>query len=64
MTESLNDRARMELAEARVLYSTWVVLKTKVLTLDRIARLEKLYGIGAANRIRSYMDKIKSGEIE
>lgn len=61
---SNGDKYMIELSEARVLFCTWEVLKIKVLTEKRIAWLEKTYGRGSAERIRGYMSKLKTGELE
>jgi len=59
-----NDRYRIELGEARVLYCTYQVTKQSVLTKVRMEWLERRYGRGAVERIRSYMVKLQSGELE
>jgi hypothetical protein len=60
----MSDRYQLELGEARVLLCTYQVLKQKVLTEKRIKYLEKIYGVGSVARIRSYMVKLQSGELE
>jgi len=59
-----NDRYRIELGEARVLFCTYEVIKQSVLTKVRIEWLEKRYGRGAVERIREYMNKLRTGELE
>ena len=59
-----NDRYRIELGEARVLFCTYEVTKQSVLTKVRIEWLEKRYGRGSVDRIRDYMNKLKTGELE
>jgi hypothetical protein len=54
----------IELGEARILLSTYQTLKCRVLTAERIEYLERRYGIGSVQRIRSYMAKLQSGELE
>lgn len=54
----------IELGEARVLLCTYQVTKKSVLTRERIEWLEKRYGIGSVERIRSYMKKLQDGELE
>ena len=59
-----NDRYRIELGEARVLFCTYEVTKQSVLTKVRIEWLEKRYGRGSVERIRDYMNKLRTGELE
>jgi len=58
------DRYRIELGEARVLFCTYEVTKQSVLTKVRIEWLEKRYGRGSVDRIRDYMNKLRTGELE
>lgn len=58
------DRYRIELGEARVLYRTYESTGQKVLTPVRMEWLEKTYGTGAVQRIKGYMMKLQSGELE
>jgi hypothetical protein len=58
------DRYMIELGEARVLYRTYESTGQKVLTPVRMEWLEKTYGAGAVVRIRGYMVKLQSGELE
>jgi len=59
-----SDRYMIELGEARVLLCTYQLSKQKVLTPVRIEWLERTYGTGSVARIRSYMVKLQSGELE
>ena len=59
-----DDRYRIELGEARVLFCTYQVTKQSVLTKVRIEWLEKRYGRGSVERIREYMNKLRTGELE
>ena len=59
-----NDRYKIELGEARVLFCTYEVTKQSVLTKVRIEWLEKRYGRGSVDRIRDYMNKLRTGELE
>ena len=59
-----NDRYRIELGEARVLFCTYEVTKQSVLTKVRIEWLERRYGRGSVERIREYMNKLRTGELE
>jgi hypothetical protein len=62
--QDAGDRYMIELGEARVLLCTYQVTKQKVLTQARMEWLEKKYGTGSVARIRSYMVKLQSGELE
>ncbi|CAB4141554.1 hypothetical protein UFOVP415_19 [uncultured Caudovirales phage] len=59
-----SDRYIIELGEARVLFRTWESTKQKVLTPVRVEWLERRYGSGSVERIRGYMKKLQSGELE
>ena len=59
-----NERYRLELGEARVLFCTYQALKKSVLTKERIEYLERIYGTGCIQRIRGYMKKLQDGELE
>jgi hypothetical protein len=58
------DRYMIELGEARVLFRTYESTGQRVLTPVRMEWLEKRYGTGAVVRIREYMQKLQSGELE
>jgi len=62
--ENQSDRYQIELGEARILYGTWLFTKQSVLTRDRMEYIEKRYGRGSVERIRSYMHKLRTGELE
>ncbi len=62
--QDAGDRYMIELGEARVLLCTYQVTKQKVLTQARMEWLEKKYGTGSVARIRSYMQKLQTGELE
>jgi hypothetical protein len=59
-----SDRYMIELGEARVLYRTYESTGQKVLTQVRMEWLERRYGTGSVARIRGYMQKLQSGELE
>ena len=61
--ENPSDRRQLEEGEARVLYATWLATGKKVLTVERLERIEKVYGRGSVERIRHYMMMMKNGEI-
>jgi hypothetical protein len=62
--QDAGDRYQIELGEARVLLCTYLTLKRSVLTAERIEYLERRYGTGSVQRIRGYMAKLQSGELE
>lgn len=61
--ENPSDRVQLEQGEARVLYATWLATGKKVLTVERLEKIEKVYGRGSVERIRHYMMQMKNGEI-
>jgi len=64
MQENQSDRYMIELGEARVLYRTFQLTMQKVLTPKRITWLTKMYGPGSVERIRGYMKKLQTGELD
>ena len=58
-----SDRVILEQAEARELYRNWEGSKNRDLTRARLERAERIYGIGARDRIREYMNRIKDGTL-
>jgi hypothetical protein len=58
-----SDRVILEQAEARELYRNWEGSKNRDLIRARLERAERIYGIGARDRIREYMNKIKDGTL-
>jgi hypothetical protein len=62
--QDAGDRYMIELGEARVLFRTWESTGQKVLTQVRMEWLERRYGTGSVARIRGYMQKLHSGELE
>jgi hypothetical protein len=59
-----SDRVILEQAEARELYRNWETSKNRDLIRARLERAERIYGIGARDRIREYMNRMKEGQIE
>ena len=57
------DRVILEQAEARELYRSWEWSKNRDLIRARLERAERIYGTGARDRIREYMNKIKDGTL-
>ena len=62
-TENPSDRVILEQAEARELYRNWVWSKKPDLIRARLERAERIYGTGARDRIREYMNRIKDGTL-
>ena len=61
--ENPSDRVILEQAEARELYRTWETNKDKDFVRGRLERAERIYGIGARDRIREFMNRIKDGTL-
>jgi len=57
------DRVILEQAEARELFRTWETKKDRDFVRARLERAERIYGTGARDRIREYMNKIKDGTL-
>ena len=62
--EGPSDRVMLEQSEARELYRTWETTKDRDFVRGRLERAERIYGSGARDRIRTYMNKIKDGTLE
>lgn len=61
--ESPSDRVILEQAEARELYRTWETNKDRDFVRGRLERAERIYGSGARDRIRNFMNMIKDGTL-
>ena len=61
--ENPNDRVILEQAEAREIYRSWETNKDKDYVRGRLERAERIYGSGARDRIREYMNRIKDGQL-
>lgn len=57
------DRVILEKAEAREIYRTWETNKDRDFVRGRLERAERIYGTGARDRIREYMNRIKDGTL-
>ena len=57
------DRVILEQAEARELFRTWETNKDRDFVRGRLERAERIYGVGARDRIREYMNRIKDGTL-
>ena len=62
--ENPSDRQILEQAEAREIYRTWETKKDRDFVRGRLERAERIYGRGARDRIRDYMNRIKDGQLE
>jgi hypothetical protein len=58
-----SDRVILEQAEARELYRNWESSRNSDLIRARLERAERIYGTGARDRIRAYMNRIKDGTL-
>ena len=58
-----SDRVILEQAEARELYRNWESSKNRDLIRARLERAERIYGIGARDRIRMYMAQMRDGTL-
>ncbi len=61
--ENPGDRVILEQAEARELYRTWETNKDRDFVRGRLERAERIYGIGARDRIRFYMQQMREGQL-
>jgi hypothetical protein len=61
-TGPLPERPILERGAARELLTTWELTKNKELVDRHLARMDKLYGKGAEQRIRQYMREIRRNE--
>jgi hypothetical protein len=51
------------MAEARELYRNWEWSKNRDLIRARLERAERIYGIGARDRIRAFMKQMQDGTL-
>ena len=61
--ESPSDRVILEQAEARELFHNWEQTKNRDLIRARLERAERIYGIGARDRIRAFMKQMQDGTL-
>jgi hypothetical protein len=59
-----SDRVVLEKAEAREMFRTWQTNQDNDFVRARVERCERMYGIGARDRVRNYMTLMKNGTIE
>ena len=57
------DRVILEQAEARELYRNWESSKNRDLIRARLERAERIYGTGARDRIRAFMQQMQNGTL-
>jgi hypothetical protein len=58
------DRVQIEQGEAREIFRSWQTTKDNKFVVGMLERAEKMYGMGAKERIRSYLTQMKNGELE
>jgi len=58
-----SDRVILEQAEARELYRNWETSKNRDLIRARLERAERIYGTGARDRIRAFMQQMQNGTL-
>ena len=61
--QGASDRVILEQAEARELYRNWEWGKNRDLIRARLERAERIYGTGARDRIRFYMQQMREGQL-
>jgi len=61
---NVGDRVVLEKAEAREMFRTWQTNKDNDFVRARLERCERIYGTGARDRVRTYMSRMKEGQIE
>ena len=61
--ENPSDRVQLEQAEARELYRTWETNKDRDFVRGRLERAERIYGSGARDRIREYLNRFRDGTL-
>ena len=58
-----SDRVILEQAEARELFRTWETNKDRDFVRGRLERAERIYGTGARDRLREYMNRMRDGTL-
>ena len=61
--ENPSDRVILEQSEARELYRNWETSKNRDLIRARLERAERIYGTGARDRIRAFMQQMQNGTL-
>ena len=63
-TSNKGDRVQIEQGEARVIFRSWQTTQDNQFVRGMLERAEKMYGMGAKERIRSYLTQMKEGKLE
>jgi hypothetical protein len=58
------DRVLIEQGEARIIFHSWQTTQDNMFVRAMLERAEKMYGMGAKERIRSYLTQMKEGTLE
>ena len=58
-----SDRVILEQSEARELYRNWESSRNPDLIRARLERAERIYGTGARDRIRAFMQQMQNGTL-
>jgi len=58
-----DDRKLIEQGEARVIFRSWETTQDNQFVRAMLERAEKMYGMGAKERIRSYLTQMKEGTL-
>jgi len=58
------DRVQIEQGEARIIFRSWQTTQDNKFVVGMLERAEKMYGMGAKERIRSYLTQMKEGTLE
>ena len=61
--EGPSDRVILEQSEARELFRNWETSKNRDLIRARLERAERIYGTGARDRIRAFMQQMQNGTL-
>lgn len=61
--QGASDRVQLEQSEARELYRNWEWNKNRDLIRARLERAERIYGTGARDRIRAFMQQMQNGTL-
>ena len=61
--EGPSDRVILEQAEAREIFRTWETNKDRDFVRGRLERAERIYGTGARDRIRAFMQQMQNGTL-
>jgi len=64
VVSNVGDRVVLEKAEAREIFRSWQTTRDNDFVRARLERCERIYGIGARDRVRNYMTLMKNGTIE